>query len=201
MYITVAGFKGGVGKTTTAVHLACFFAEQGSTLLVDGDPNRSATGWAKRGQLPFKVADIMAAPRLSPQFEHVVIDTAARADQDDLEALADGCELLVLPSTPAALDIDAMLQTIDMLQKLGNDRYRILLTMVRSKPVKTAEQAREALDGLPLFKQDIRNLICYEKASLEGVPVYGVKGDRMAKIAWREYEAVGKEVMEVVNRG
>ena len=42
MIITVAGFKGGVGKTTTAIHLACYFAQQSEkTLLVDGDPNRS----------------------------------------------------------------------------------------------------------------------------------------------------------------
>ncbi|WP_245927652.1 ParA family protein [Aphanothece hegewaldii] len=26
MLITVAGFKGGVGKTTTAVHIACYFS-------------------------------------------------------------------------------------------------------------------------------------------------------------------------------
>jgi chromosome partitioning protein len=54
MIVTLAGFKGGVGKTTTAVHLAAYFAQKSDkTLLIDGDPNRSATGWGKRGSLPF----------------------------------------------------------------------------------------------------------------------------------------------------
>ena len=48
MIITVASFKGGQAKTTSAVHLAAFFARQGTTLLIDGDPNRSASSWAKR---------------------------------------------------------------------------------------------------------------------------------------------------------
>jgi chromosome partitioning protein len=195
MLITVAGFKGGVGKTTTAVHLACYLSKRGSTLLVDGDPNRSATGWGKRGELPFKVVDLMQAALHSRNFEHVVIDTAARPNKDELEALADGCDLLVLPTSPDALSIDAMLQTVDLLQALGSDRYRILLTMVHPKPVKSAELAREALSDLPLFKTDIRRLICYEKASLLGIPVYEVKGDRMARIAWADYQAVGKEIV------
>ena len=194
MLITVAGFKGGGGKTTTAVHLACFFSDRGSTLLVDGDPNRSATGWSKRGSLPFKVVDIMAAARHSRNFEHVIIDTAARPDKEDLEALVDGCELLVLPTTPDALAIDAMLQTVDLLQQMGSDRYRILLTMIHPKPVKMAQMAREALSGLPLFNQGIRRLIAYEKASLNGVPVNKVR-DKMARIAWGEYKTVGDEIL------
>ncbi len=135
----------------------------------------------------------MQAALYSPKYEHIVIDTAARPDQEELQALADGCNLLVLPTTPDALAIDALLQTVDLLLSLGNDRYRILLTMVHPKPVKMAEQARVALGELPLFDTEIRRLIAYEKASLMGVPVYQVK-DRMAKIAWNDYEQVGKEI-------
>jgi chromosome partitioning protein len=205
LLITVAGFKGGIGKTTTAVHLACYFSQLGKTLLVDGDPNRSATGWSKRGDgdsFPFKVVDLMQAALYSPKYEHIVIDTAARPDENELQALADGCDLLILPTTPDALAVDALLQTVDLLQSLESDkpdgmaprRYRILLTMVHPKPVKMAQQAREALAEVPLFDTEIRRLIAYEKAALMGVPVYEVK-DRMAKIAWGDYEQVGKEIM------
>lgn len=194
MIITLASFKGGVGKTTSAIHLACFLQGRDSTLLVDGDPNRSATGWSRRGVLPFKVVDLMAAPRHSRDYQHMVIDTAARPSREDLEALADGCDLLVLPTTPDALAMDALLQTVDTLHSLGSERYRILLTMIPPKPRRTGDQAREALSELPLFHQGIRRFAAYEKAALEGLPVYKVS-DRSRAIAWREYEAVGQELL------
>jgi chromosome partitioning protein len=75
--ITIASFKGGVAKTTTAVHLAAYFQDKLPTLLIDGDPNRSATGWSRRGQLPFKVVDERQAAKYARDFEHCVIDTEA----------------------------------------------------------------------------------------------------------------------------
>lgn len=190
---TVAAFKGGVGKTTSAIHLAAYLSERGTTLLVDGDPNHSASGWRKRGELPFKVVDLIAASKYSKLFEHIVIDTAARPSSEDIEALADGCDLLILPTTPDALAMDALMQTVDALRALGSRRYRILLTMVPPPPRQTGQQARDALIGLPLFKHSIRRFAAYEKAALEGKLVFQVN-DRNARIAWRDYQSVGAEL-------
>ena len=86
MIITIASFKGGVGKTTTAVHLAAYLQKKAPSLLVDGDANRSATVWGKRGGLPFKVVDERQAARYAREYEHIVIDTEARPEEEDLKA-------------------------------------------------------------------------------------------------------------------
>ena len=78
MIVTVASFKGGQAKTTTTVHLAAFFQEDKPTLLIYGEPNQSATGWAKRKGLPFRVIDELQVARFARQYEHVIIDTQAR---------------------------------------------------------------------------------------------------------------------------
>ena len=43
--ISLASFKGGVGKTTVAVHLAGYLAARAPTCVVDGDRTRNATFW------------------------------------------------------------------------------------------------------------------------------------------------------------
>jgi chromosome partitioning protein len=189
MIVTVAGFKGGVGKTTTAVHLACFFSGlDGKTLLVDGDPNRSSMRWAERGELPFAVCDFAASVKASRSADHIIIDTEAHPDNETLETLADGCDLLVLPTTADALGLEALLNTTEALNRLT--------AKIDSRKMATAEQARSMLEGqdIPVFRQVIRQLTAYEKAALAGVPVQD-SGDRMAGIAWKEYQALGKEVL------
>lgn len=195
MIVTCTSAKGGVAKTTSAIHIACCLAQDAPTLLIDGDPNHSSLRWARRGSLPFKVVDLVASPRFTKKYEHIVFDTPARPHREDLEALADGCDLLIIPTTPDMLAIEATIETVEMLKALACDRYRILLTIVPPAPRKSGKQAREALTHYPLFRQSIRRFAAYETASLLGSPVYEVK-DRNAKIAWRDYQLVGKEIME-----
>ncbi len=199
MIITVATFKGGQAKTTTAVHIAAFLQEDKPALLVDGDPNRSATGWARRKGLPFRVIDERQAARFARDYEHIVIDTQARPTQEDLQALADGCDMLIIPVTPDALSLDSLFLIIEALEHLGSDRFRILLTIVPPKPSKDGDEARATLEEakLPAFKTAIRRFVAFQKAALQGVPVYEVNDPR-AQEGWDDYRRVGEELLHEV---
>jgi chromosome partitioning protein len=204
MIVTVASFKGGVGKTTTAIHLAAFLQGYAPTLLIDADPNQSALAWASRGELPFAVVDQWQAAAI-PQggrfanaqpYDHVVIDTQARPVADDLALLAATCDLLVLPTTPDILALDALALTVQHLARLPATPYRILLTMIPPYPSRAGTEVREMLTslGLPLFAGGIRRYAAFQKAALAGTAVYDVK-DPKAEAGWQDYGAVGREVL------
>ena len=198
MYITVSNHKGGVGKTTTAVHLAAYLQTIGRTVLIDGDPNRSASEWAKSGKFPFTVVDISEGAYQARNFEHVVIDTEARPGEADLEKLARGCDLLIIPTVPATLDTRATAKTLHAIHRYAPDKYRVLITKAPPPPQKDAQLLRAELtrEGIPIFTSEIPNLKAFEHAAAAGVLVSAITNDPRAQRAWQAYEAVGKEILE-----
>lgn len=197
MKITVAGFKGGVGKTVSAVHIAAALQRRGaSVLLVDGDSNRSALQWASGGKLPFTVMDAEeVTPGVHRQYDHMVIDTAARPSEDDLKILAAGCDLLVLPSTPDALALRALNLTIEALRRIRAENFKVLLTIIPPRPNRDADEAREALkeSKVPIFRSGIRRFSAFQKAALAGVLVHET-ADPRGELGWEDYVSAVREM-------
>lgn len=198
MIIAITALKGGVGKTTTAVHLAAYFQTLAPTLLIDADKNRSALVWSKEDKLPFYVASQAGAPGLIKKFTHIIIDTQARPEPEELEDLAAGSDLLILPTTPNHLDLDTTVKAIELLSKLSAN-YKVLLTKVDSR-TKNGKDARDFLQEakLPMFKTEIPLLVAFQRSPSRGVVVQDYP-DRRAKIGWNRYKDVGKEITKTVS--
>lgn len=193
MFLTIVGFKGGIGKTTTAIHLAAYLEQIAPTLLIDGDENRSALAWASQSSLPFATVSQMQAAMAVGKYEHVVIDTKARPSEEDINELAVGTDLFILPCPPRALDISALSPTITTLKNLKAN-FKVLLTMVPPGGTKIVGDLKEALENVPVFNGYIKRYAAFEKAPLTGVIVKDYS-DPNAEKAWNCYQAIGKEII------
>ena len=194
--ITVTGYKGGVGKSTTAIHLATFFSELGTTLLVDGDLNRTSIAWAERGAFPFEVVNQHKAMKAISGKDYVVFDTPARPDSDELAELAEGCDLLILPTTPDVVSLEPMMDTAKDLE--DKVLYRVLITIVPPYPNKEGKVMQDELleCNVPVFKTLIRRTTGYQNAAKQGVPIRDLK-TRDARKSWQDYKDLGKEIQEL----
>lgn len=200
MIITVASYKGGVGKTTTAIHLARYLNDLDRTILFDSDPTQNAMNWSLRGKdgnkLSYKVAPAEHAAKLARDFNHVVVDMGQRPSSDDLRKASEGCDLLVIPAVPAPLDTDGLIQTVVALQDIGCTTYSVLICRVAPHDQKDAADLRTNLTklGAPVFATEVPALKVFPKASGYGTTVDRVE-DRNAARAWAAYSAVGEAII------
>jgi chromosome partitioning protein len=200
MIITIAQHKGGVGKTTTAVHIASYLNLKAPTVLIDHDPKRNAIAWVMRGgdKMGLKAAPGTQGVMLASKYEYMVNDTKAREDGGDLADLAEGCDLLIIPVEPGTMEYETTLEFVETLRKRGVDptRYRVLITKVPPHQARDGDMLYEALtaNNIPVFKNRIRLLKAFRKAVESGLPVYAVKYP-LAEEAWNDYQRVCEEIL------
>jgi chromosome partitioning protein len=201
MIATITSLKGGVGKSTSGVHLAAYYQTQGPTVLVDSDPNRSVTGWARRGNLPFAVIDERLLAREAGKYKHIIIDTKARPEPEDFRNMVEGSDLVIIPCFPDILALETLTAFAQELGGMKSDSYRILLTNVPAAPQRDGANARELLSqvNLPLFKNEIRSAKAFKHAAVRGCLVDAIREDSRSYSAWGDYERVGEEMDALLN--
>jgi chromosome partitioning protein len=207
--IAVANTKGGCGKSTISTSLAWAFAlRPGNTgvVLVDADPQHSATKWlgkAQPGEVPFAVEELGSSRtlrtelnKLRKQYQYIVIDCPP-VDKDITFAAMCVAELVLIPmiaSDMDALSFEPMAETIAEAEKVNpSASFR---TVINEVSVGTVFE-REFEESAPEMKyKPCNTFIHYRQAYRRlrsGLTVLTAPGD--VKEARDEMLALAKDVL------
>jgi len=161
MIIVVANSKGGVGKSTLAVHLAAWLAEHGCTVtLADCDAQQSSSEWVREAAPAVRVVRLADAdeildqlPTLGEESDFVVADGPG-SNTETSRALLLRADLAVVPCKASMLEARALAQATNVLRQAqdirgGAPRSIIVLSMV-GKNYRLTQDMRDAARALEL---------------------------------------------------
>ena len=184
MIVSLLNQKGGVGKTTLAVHIASALALRGHrVLLVDADPQGSALDWSASRQtdalfpvvgLPTKNLHREIMPHL-PNYDDIVIDGPPRVNELTRAAII-AADIVLVPVQPSPYDVWAAKEIVDLLSEASvfkSDQKSAFV--INRKIVNTAigRDVAEALAdyALPVFAASISQRVAFAESAAQGSTV------------------------------
>jgi chromosome partitioning protein len=206
MIIVVANSKGGVGKSTFAVHLAAWLHEQGHRVtLADCDTQQSSSEWIREAVPEVKAVRLASPddilndlPTLNADTDYVVADGPG-SQTETSRALLLRADLALVPCKASMLEVRALAKATEVLRvsqdiRSGLPKAVIVLSMVGMKYRLTADmkEAAAAL-SLPLATRAMTLRQIYADAPGQGAVVWNM-GSR-AREAAEEVDQIFREIL------
>jgi chromosome partitioning protein len=179
--ITVAGSKGGTGKTLAVQILASFLAADMKVVAIDADPTEALSRWAARTHegAAFEAVAEADETRLAHLIaskadtaDLVLVDTAGFGNRAATVAMTSADAVLV-PSLVGEADVTEAERTVGLVAALAKAARREIPVQVVMNRVKRTILARHATTemtaaGLPRLTASLSDLVAYGELTYSG---------------------------------
>jgi chromosome partitioning protein len=177
--------KGGVGKSTLAVHFACWLKELGlDVALVDADVQQSSSRWMKEVDSQLLIARVEDPNKVRPTLKElsrlhhaVVVDGPAGLTELNYRILI-STDVTLVPCGPSLMDLEASQLTIQAIKEAQEAREgKPGAVFVANKMQLHLRLSQDMLEtakdiGIPLATTPIRLRQAYPDARSQGTTVF-----------------------------
>ena len=187
MILALANSKGGVGKSTIAVHLAVWLAERGhKVLFVDSDVQASSSVWLGEAAPEIRTVRLLTAedvveqfPRLQAEAEYIVVDGPAGLSSVT-RAILCLADLAIFPCGPSVLDVRALIDAVTVLKQIQDVREGLPRPVIVPNKIQPNYQLSQELLGIvKSFEMPsgdgLRQRQAYAQAAGDGTVVWRMK--------------------------
>jgi chromosome partitioning protein len=171
MILSVLNQKGGVGKTTLAVHIAAGFAQRNlRCLLIDSDKQGSALDWAANREEP-PLFPVVGLPKptlhkevdgLGRGYEHVIIDSPPHAN-DVGRSVIMASDVIIIPVEPSPLDVWATEGTVKLVKEALPFKDKLKYVFVINRRIANTAIGRDVVQVLTSFEFPILDTHIYQR--------------------------------------